>query len=260
MLNYIVDTFATTTITSTLDATAPPSGTGYTATTGTQTNRVSRDGQGNSCGFAEGFPGSVTVANPLRYDAFTFTPANTGCTTVTYATTTTPATNQIFSVAYGSGGFVPTNIATNYLADSGSSPATINIPISYAFSSTAGQSFTVVVHELTSGAAAAGYTLTVSGAPTTVCNALPPTAADADVRGKVTSATGRGVANARVTLTDSQGSQRTAITIPFGYFRFNEVAAGATFVVSVSAQIYQFNSQVITVNSDVTDLNITALP
>ncbi len=260
-LDYTVDTFASTTISSTLDATAPATGANYTATTGTQTNRVNRDGSGTSCDFAEGFPGSVAATN-LRYDAYKFNAVNTGCTTVSYTENTAiTGSNQLFSVAYGNGGFVPTNIATNYLGDAGSSPGTINIPLSYTFNATAGQSFTIVVHEVTSGGGTGvNYTLTVGGAPTTACNALAPTAADAIVAGRITTAKGRGLANAGVTLTDSQGGQRAVTTNQLGYFGFYNIDSGENYIVSVSAKNYQFNSQVITVNSDITDLNLVALP
>lgn len=41
----------------------------------------------------------------------------------------------------------------------------------------------------------------------------------------------------------------------FGYFRFEEVEAGQTYVVGVASKLYQFAPQAVTVAEDVSDLN-----
>ena len=70
----------------------------------------------------------------------------------------------------------------------------------------------------------------------------------------------RGLSGAIVTLTDSGGTVRTARTNPFGYFRFDDVGAGQTIIVSVSSKRYQFTPQVLTVLEETDGINFMALP
>ncbi len=89
--------------------------------------------------------------------------------------------------------------------------------------------------------------------------AAGPTAANAAVSGRVRTPNGRGLHNAFVTLTDAQGVQRTARTSSFGYFAFNDVAVGETYVADVRSKRFQFSSQVVSVVDNITDLNFTAI-
>lgn len=84
-----------------------------------------------------------------------------------------------------------------------------------------------------------------------------PTAANASVSGRVILPFGGGLTRARVTLTDSQGNSRSVFTGKFGRFNFDEVATGATYIVSVSARRYNFAPQVITVSEDISELTFT---
>jgi hypothetical protein len=59
-------------------------------------------------------------------------------------------------------------------------------------------------------------------------------------------------------LTDGAGLTRSALTNPFGYYKFEDVAAGQTVVLNASAKGYQFAQQVLSVSEDVEDLNLTA--
>jgi hypothetical protein len=86
---------------------------------------------------------------------------------------------------------------------------------------------------------------------------LAPTAASVSVSGRVLTTSGRGLTNAMVTMTDLNGSTRTARTGTFGYFRFDEVVAGQSYVFSVSSKRYRFASQVIMVMEELTELNFT---
>ena len=85
-----------------------------------------------------------------------------------------------------------------------------------------------------------------------------PTAAAVSVGGRVSAANGRGVANAFVTMTDQSGATRTTTTNPFGYFRFNNVQSGATYVFTVSHKRHQFAVRVLTVSEDISELDFTA--
>jgi Carboxypeptidase regulatory-like domain len=89
---------------------------------------------------------------------------------------------------------------------------------------------------------------------------LSPTAASVSVVGRVLTSSGRGIRNVRITLTASSGEIRTVISSSFGYFRFNEVLAGETYIFSVFAKRYTFKQPtlVVSVNEDLTDLNFVA--
>ena len=86
---------------------------------------------------------------------------------------------------------------------------------------------------------------------------LAPTAASVSVAGRVKTPNGRGLTNAFVTLTDSNGGTHTARTTAFGYFRFGDVASGETYVIQVSSKLYRFTPQVLSVNQDIADLDLT---
>lgn len=82
-----------------------------------------------------------------------------------------------------------------------------------------------------------------------------PTAADVTVSGRVLSAARAGVAGARVWLTDAEGNARMALTNHFGYYRFDDVEVGQTYVVSVAAKRLQFAPQIVTPTENLPDLN-----
>lgn len=87
-----------------------------------------------------------------------------------------------------------------------------------------------------------------------------PTAAGVTIGGRVISSNGRGISRARVTLTDSSGETRTAMTNFFGYYRFKSVGVGETYIFNVSSKYYSFNPQVITIQEELTELNFIAEP
>lgn len=65
---------------------------------------------------------------------------------------------------------------------------------------------------------------------------LAPTAASVSVGGRVMTAAGRGISRVYVSMTGSDGETRTAMTNPFGYFRFDAVAAGETYVFTIRSK------------------------
>jgi subtilisin family serine protease len=89
---------------------------------------------------------------------------------------------------------------------------------------------------------------------------LGPSAAGVTVGGRVLSASGAGVANARVLVTNQSGERRTAISNSFGYFRFENVAAGASYVFEISHKRYSFAPRVVNVSEELNELNFTAEP
>lgn len=67
---------------------------------------------------------------------------------------------------------------------------------------------------------------------------MATTAANATLGGRVTAANGSGIRNVRVTLTDTAGKSRTILTGSFGYYSFEEVPSGETYVVSVASSVF----------------------
>lgn len=121
-----------------------------------------------------------------------------------------------------------------------------------------GGAFTVLG---TTGQPSAGI---ATGAPFTLFGAFitpspAPTAAGVTVSGRVFVSDGAGLRNAVVLLTDSFGNTRTTRTGSFGYFRFDEVEAGQTYVFSIQSKRFQFNPQVVAVNENLEELNFTAI-
>lgn len=84
--------------------------------------------------------------------------------------------------------------------------------------------------------------------------AAPPTAASVSISGRVMGG-GRGVANATVRLTDSNGATRTARTTTFGYYRFDDVEVGQTYIVSVQTKRYRFAPQAVNVFEELIGLD-----
>ena len=89
-----------------------------------------------------------------------------------------------------------------------------------------------------------------------------PTAARVSVSGRVTTADGRGIRNVSVTLTDANGNSRSALSSTFGYYRFADVAAGATYVIAARAKRFTFAepTQILNVVEDAEDVNFIADP
>ncbi|MBP6003015.1 MAG: VCBS repeat-containing protein [Pyrinomonadaceae bacterium] len=89
---------------------------------------------------------------------------------------------------------------------------------------------------------------------------LAPTAAEASVGGIVLTSEGQPIRNARLTLTDQSGAVRTAVSNSFGFFRFDEVAVGETYVLNVRTKSYVFAPQIVSVTDEVTNLMVIAVP
>ncbi len=98
-----------------------------------------------------------------------------------------------------------------------------------------------------------------TGEPITVQVQAPtPLLENVSVSGRVMSAGGNGVRNARVTITDSNGTVRTAITGTFGYYSFDNVAAGATYTIAATSGRYTFTPQTLQINGNIADINFMA--
>jgi Carboxypeptidase regulatory-like domain len=116
-----------------------------------------------------------------------------------------------------------------------------------------------VVGQSTAGPAVSGGGISLTSGffnPT----ALAPTAADVIVSGRVETVDGAGLVNATVTLTGLDGVARTVITSGFGYFSFEDVPAGATYILEVKSKRFTFAPTIIAVADSVFDLVLTPIP
>ncbi len=88
---------------------------------------------------------------------------------------------------------------------------------------------------------------------------LAPTAANVSISGRVIVDNGAGLRNAIVTLVKANGETVSARTATFGAYRFDNIEAGQTVIVSVRSKSYQFAPQVVSVSDDLADLNFYTL-
>lgn len=95
--------------------------------------------------------------------------------------------------------------------------------------------------------------------PFVVANAAP-TAASVSVGGRIVDSNGNGISRVSVSITNQNGETRYAITNPFGFYRFDEIPVGETYVIAASHKRHQFNSQVIVVLEDIQTADFTAEP
>jgi Concanavalin A-like lectin/glucanases superfamily/Carboxypeptidase regulatory-like domain len=107
-------------------------------------------------------------------------------------------------------------------------------------------------------------TLCTSGvtslSPFAIAN-FTPTAANVSVSGKITDSSGNGIARVRVSITGANGATRAATTNSFGFYRFDEILAGETYVISAASKRYQFSqpTQIILVNDALDGIDFTAI-
>ncbi|MEP6849943.1 MAG: hypothetical protein ABI999_13885 [Acidobacteriota bacterium] len=90
---------------------------------------------------------------------------------------------------------------------------------------------------------------------------MPPTAAGVSISGRLFSAKGGSWFSSlrtTVTLSDTAGNIRTAQVDPFGFYTFADVPAGQAYVLSVRSKRSQFSPRVVTVDDQISDLNLTA--
>ena len=109
---------------------------------------------------------------------------------------------------------------------------------------------------------AGAHTITVNGIYTFsnwTAGEVAPVAANVSVSGRVLDAEGRAVSNAQISMIDGAGNIRLARTSPFGYFRFEEVEAGANYTFIIQHKRYEFTPQILTINEDVSEIIFVAL-
>jgi hypothetical protein len=122
----------------------------------TQTGRLYRDGTASTCSQPKVCPGAWD-ATPRHYDAYLFVnnAPTTQCVRMDLDAQSCVNNNYIFSAAY-TGRYSPSNVCLGYLADIGSSPNTIG---TYYFNVQSGQTFSIVVHEVTPNTYCSAYVI-----------------------------------------------------------------------------------------------------
>ncbi len=86
-------------------------------------------------------------------------------------------------------------------------------------------------------------------------NTLSTTSTGVLVSGRVMEPGGRGLRGARVTIVDSFGVATSVVTSSLGYYTFEDVAAGGTYIIGVGSRRFRFDSRVIQVSDSLTDVN-----
>ncbi len=146
------------------------------------------------------------------------------------------------------------SLAQTAIANGGASGATASVNGTYTIEGSIGQSTAGTTEQASSYKFQPGFwhAATVFG----------PTAATVNLAGRVTTAGGRGILNVRLTITNQNGTSRSILTSSFGYFRFEDIEVGQTYVIQINSKRYQFgnDTQIISVNDEITDLLFTALP
>lgn len=89
---------------------------------------------------------------------------------------------------------------------------------------------------------------------------IAPTAAPVSITGRLFTADGRAVSRASVTITDQYGVSRSVTASSFGYYRFDDVRAGETYIIGVSHRQYRFpgSPAAVNVGDEITGLNFIA--
>ncbi len=86
---------------------------------------------------------------------------------------------------------------------------------------------------------------------------LVTTSAPVTISGRAMSESGRGISGARITMVDSSGKARTALTNPLGYYSFSDLDAGETVILQIAHKRYRFerSTQVHTTTDDLSEIN-----
>lgn len=114
----------------------------------------------------------------------------------------------------------------------------------------------------TIGQSAAGNVL--NGAPFAVTSGfwtftqLSPTAASVRVSGRVRNSFGRGIPRAIVVMQNASGTVRATKTNQFGYYLFENIEVGETYIFDVRSKAYTFAPIVINIVENLTGIDFTS--
>lgn len=91
---------------------------------------------------------------------------------------------------------------------------------------------------------------------------LTPTAASVSISGQVATFNGSGIRNVRVALTAPNGSIRTTFTSSFGYYAFDDVEVGQTYILEVTSRRFSFPepTRIVVLLEDLKGADFKAFP
>lgn len=91
---------------------------------------------------------------------------------------------------------------------------------------------------------------------------LAPTAANVAISGRVITSNGQGIRNARLTLTSPNGTRRTATTSTFGYYAFDGIEVGHTYILEVGSKRFTFANatRIFILHDEITGMDFFADP
>jgi Tol biopolymer transport system component len=81
----------------------------------------------------------------------------------------------------------------------------------------------------------------------------------AQISGRAMTPGGKGLRNAEVTLTDSEGLVRTVTTSTLGYYSIDNIESGSSYTLSVWSKRYRFSSRTFEANSDLMNIDFFGL-
>ncbi len=89
---------------------------------------------------------------------------------------------------------------------------------------------------------------------------MAPTASHVSIGGRIRTPNGQGIQRVMLTLIGLDGSTRTTISSSFGYYRFDEVLVGETYILNILSQRFTFNHPtiVVTAMDTITDLDFVS--
>lgn len=87
---------------------------------------------------------------------------------------------------------------------------------------------------------------------------LTTTAADVEISGRVLTSDGSGLRNAKVWMTDSEGTKRTVITSSLGYYSFTDVEAGSFYILGVTSKRYRFATRAVSASDSISNFDFLA--
>jgi hypothetical protein len=154
-----------------------------------------------------------------------------------------------------------TNVSSAYVADATTGPnqSALVTPVSVSLPLTVLGESQVHVRIMTTNAAGADEWVGIDDI-NIACSLV--TAAPAAINGRVMSADGRAIAKVWVRLTGGPFLEpRSALTSSFGYYTFENLPTGETYILTVSSKIYTFSaaSRVINLQEDVSDADFVAV-
>lgn len=153
---------------------------------------------------------------------------------------------------------VPNYGSTIYSMTSGSLPPGLTMVTGFSFLLP-----TIAISGIPTAAGTYDFAITATNGPNAATTnyriiVAAPTAATVSLSGRVLTNTGAGLKGAVVKLADSQGRSVTAVSSSFGYYRFDDLAAGQTYILSAESKRFQFAPRVVSVTDDLTDIDLVA--